>query len=86
LALQYMEQSGPPVYRFNDLLYIALFAAQVMFYGLALQGWFMEKRQIRVKMLFIPYYFCMMNYAVAAGIRRYFLKQQSVTWEKAKRK
>jgi hypothetical protein len=28
----------------------------------------------------------MMNYAVAAGIRRYFLKQQSAVWEKSKRK
>lgn len=70
----------------NSIMYRLLFAAQVLFYGMALLGWLMERRQVKVKIFFIPYYFCMMNYAVAAGIRRYFLKQQSVAWEKSKRK
>jgi cellulose synthase/poly-beta-1,6-N-acetylglucosamine synthase-like glycosyltransferase len=78
--------NGIIAFQYHNVLYIALFAAQVFFYMLALLGWILEKRQVRIKALFIPYYFCMMNYAVAAGIRRYFLKQQSVTWEKAKRK
>ena len=78
--------SGIIAFQQQSTIYTALFAAQVFFYTLALLGWIMEKREVRIKALFIPYYFCMMNYAVAAGIRRYFLKQQSVTWEKAKRK
>ena len=86
LIVQYAGLNGAGAIHVNDMLYVALFLAQVLFYGLALQGWMMEKRQVRVKALFIPYYFCMMNYAVAAGIRRYFMKQQSVTWEKAKRR
>ena len=67
-------------------LYILLLICQMIFYSLSLLGWLLEKREVRIKALFIPYYFCMMNYAVAAGIRRYFLKRQSVTWEKSKRK
>ena len=67
-------------------VYDVLLVMQSLFYLASLLGWLLEKRQIKVKVLFIPYYFCMMNYAVAAGIRRYMLKQQSVTWEKAKRK
>jgi len=67
-------------------VYSTLFGLQVLFYGAALLGWALERKQIRIKALFIPYYFCMMNYAVAAGIRRYFLKQQSAVWEKSKRK
>lgn len=70
----------------GEWFYIALFACQCFFYVLALLGWMMEKRQIKIKALFIPYYFCMMNYAVIAGIRRYIKKGQSAAWEKAKRR
>lgn len=64
----------------------ALLLAQVLFYLLALLGLIMEKRQLRIKVLFIPYYFCVMNYAVLAGIIRYFGKKQSAVWEKVQRK
>lgn len=63
-----------------------LLFAQVLFYLLALLGFIMEKRQLRIKVLFIPYYFCVMNYAVLAGIIRYFSSTQSAVWEKAQRK
>lgn len=63
-----------------------LLLAQVLFYLLALLGLIMEKRQLRIKILFIPYYFCVMNYAVLAGIIRYFSTKQSAVWEKAQRK
>jgi cellulose synthase/poly-beta-1,6-N-acetylglucosamine synthase-like glycosyltransferase len=66
--------------------YQILFYLQMTFYSLALMGWILEKKQLRVKTLFIPFYFCMMNYAIVAGIQRYFLVKQTVTWEKAKRK
>jgi poly-beta-1,6-N-acetyl-D-glucosamine synthase len=68
------------------LIYKILLVCQVGFYGLSLLGWAFEKRHLRVKILFIPYYFCMMNYAVVAGIRRYLQGSQSAVWEKAKRK
>lgn len=61
-------------------------AMQVLFYLLSLAGMFFESRSIRVKAFFVPYYFCMMNYAVVAGIFRYFRKAQSAAWEKSKRK
>ena len=67
-------------------IYAALLACQVFFYACALLGWLFEKRQIKVKIFFIPYYFCMMNYAVIAGLNRYFAGKQSAAWEKAKRK
>ncbi len=66
--------------------YQILFVAQIMFYLMALLGWILEKRELRVKVLFIPYYFCVMNYAVLAGIIRYFKKNQSAAWEKSARK
>ena len=69
-----------------SLLYTLILAAQVLFYGMALAGWLLETRKIKVKLLFIPYYFCVMNYAVIAGIFRFFKGNQSAVWEKAKRK
>lgn len=68
------------------LFYQVLFGLQVLFYILALIGLYFENRNIRIKALFIPYYFCVMNYAVIAGIIRYYKKNQSAAWEKSKRK
>ncbi len=67
-------------------IYIVLLAAQFLFYISAVFGWFFEKKEIKIKVFFIPFYFCLMNYAVLAGINRYFQKSQSAIWEKAKRK
>lgn len=69
-----------------SFLYYLLFAGQVLFYLLSLVGMLFESKNIRVKAFFIPYYFCVMNYAVIAGIFRYFRNNQSAAWEKSKRK
>lgn len=68
------------------LLYEILLSAQIIFYALSLAGWFFESKNIKIKVFFIPYYFCVMNYAVIAGIFRYIGKNQSAAWEKSKRK
>ena len=70
----------------GGLFYTLILIAQVTFYLLAFSGWMLEKRKIKVKALFVPYYFCIMNYAVLAGINRYIKGSQSSVWEKAKRK
>lgn len=70
----------------GHILYLAILVAQVLFYSLAFTGLIMERRQIRIKALFVPYYFCVMNYAVLMGIIRYFTTSQSVVWERAQRK
>jgi cellulose synthase/poly-beta-1,6-N-acetylglucosamine synthase-like glycosyltransferase len=70
----------------DETFYRLLLVAQVLFYGMAILGWMMESRKIRVKILFIPYYFCVMNYAIFAGIIRYFRKTQNAAWDKAHRK
>lgn len=72
----------------NDVpvIYAIMFILQTLFYVAAYAGKMLEDRKVTVKILFIPYYFCMMNYAVIAGIYRYFFSEQSVIWEKALRK
>ncbi|MBA3828324.1 MAG: glycosyltransferase family 2 protein [Taibaiella sp.] len=72
--------------QFQSMVYSVFLVSQILFYGMALLGWIMDQRKIKVKIFFIPYYFCVMNYAVVAGIYRYLFKEQSAVWEKAKRK
>lgn len=78
--------SGIIAFTTHEKLYNVLFLVQVLFYLFAFMGWVVEKRKLKIKLLFIPYYFCVMNYAVLAGIHRYTFGAQSVIWEKAKRK
>lgn len=66
-------------------LYSLLFWAQVAFYVTALAGWFLEERSIRVKLIFIPYYFLIMNLSVFLGFQRLLTGKQSVNWARAKR-
>lgn len=58
---------------------------QILFYAAALVGKACETRKIRIKALFVPYYFSIMNYAVYVGMARFITGSQSVLWEKAKR-
>ena len=69
----------------GSAFYQALLVLQLGFYTLALIGYIMEKRQLKFIAFFIPYYFCMMNYAVYRGFGRIITGKQSVLWEKAKR-
>ncbi|MCF0055773.1 glycosyltransferase family 2 protein [Dyadobacter sp. CY356] len=73
-------------FRSENPIYIVILFGQVLFYGASLAGWLLERRKIKVKALFVPYYFCVMNYAVIAGINRYMKGSQSAAWEKSKRK
>jgi len=73
-------------YKTQSFFYEVLLIAQIIFYMLSLLGLYFESRNIKVKAFFIPYYFCVMNYAVVAGLIRYYKKNQSAAWERSKRK
>ena len=68
----------------SGLVYEVLFCGQILFYILALFGWYLENKKIKVKILFIPFYFLFMNLCVFIGFFRYIKGSQSVLWEKAK--
>lgn len=70
---------------FSLHLYSFLFWGQVVFYAAALLGWFLEHRALRLKLLFVPYYFFIMNLSVFLGLARYLRGRQSVNWERAAR-
>lgn len=67
-------------------LYKIILALQVLFYLAALAGWYLENRKTRMKLLFVPYYFSMMNVAVLFGFKRFISGPQKGAWQKAKRK
>ncbi|MDN5211669.1 glycosyltransferase family 2 protein [Fulvivirgaceae bacterium BMA12] len=66
-------------------IYILLFYGQVLFYSAALIGWFLENRSLRIKLVFVPFYFSIMNIAAFKGFFRYIKGSQSVLWERANR-
>jgi cellulose synthase/poly-beta-1,6-N-acetylglucosamine synthase-like glycosyltransferase len=70
----------------DQSLYTIILILQIIFYISAIAGSILENKQIKIKALFVPYYFCVMNYAVFRGIIRYCTRKQSATWEKSKRK
>jgi cellulose synthase/poly-beta-1,6-N-acetylglucosamine synthase-like glycosyltransferase len=70
---------------FTVRFYPVLFWLQILFYLTAMLGWYLENRSIKVKALFVPYYFFIMNLSVFLGFRRYIKGSQSVNWERAKR-
>ncbi|HAD11447.1 MAG TPA: glycosyl transferase, partial [Saprospirales bacterium] len=69
----------------GSVLYTFLLAGQIIFYLAALAGWILERRKLKVKAFFIPYYFCLMNWAMYAGLIRLLRGKQTVIWEKARR-
>ena len=65
--------------------YLSLLILQIIFYIFAFLGYIFERKQLKIKAFFVPYYFCLMNYAMYRGFFRLVSGRQSVVWEKAKR-
>ena len=61
-----------------------LFVLQIFFYGTASVGAWQAKKNIKSR-FYVPYYFCLMNYAVFAGFFRWTKGKQSAVWERSKR-
>lgn len=69
----------------GDIVYIFLLILQAAFYLMAYAGYRMEQKNIRNKLLFIPYYFSFMNINVIRGIFYLAGNKGNGAWEKAKR-
>ncbi len=83
LPMNYLLAKSEGLLNFG--MYSFLFWGQIAFYAAALLGWFLEHRKIRLKALFIPYYFFIMNLSVYLGFGRYLKGNQTVNWERAQR-
>jgi len=61
--------------------YNVLFVMQLVFYGLALIGYFGEKIKVRNKIFSVPLYFIAVNSASVIAMLRIFRGYKAVTWE-----
>ncbi len=73
------------VYDKEGRLYIVVLLVQIVFYAMALTGWIFARKNLKIKVFYIPYYFLFMNLSVFLGFYRYFRKKQTAVWEKAGR-
>jgi cellulose synthase/poly-beta-1,6-N-acetylglucosamine synthase-like glycosyltransferase len=69
-----------------SLIFKIIMLFQILFYLFAISGWILTNKNVKSKLLYIPYYFVFMNASVYLGFFRYLKKNQSVLWEKAARK
>jgi poly-beta-1,6-N-acetyl-D-glucosamine synthase len=69
----------------GNVFYQAVLAMQALFYLLAITGWIYASRDIKVKALYIPFYFLFMNISVFMGFNRFIRNKQTVLWERASR-
>lgn len=70
----------------GGLIYQVFLILQILFYSCAVLGWFYANKNIKIKSLYVPYYFFFMNVSVFLGFKRFITKKQTVLWEKAARK
>ncbi|MDW7696034.1 glycosyltransferase family 2 protein (plasmid) [Flammeovirgaceae bacterium SG7u.111] len=68
------------------IVYQAIIIAQLGFYASSLLGWILAKKNIKVKLLYIPYYFTFMNLSVFAGFFKFIRGKQSAVWVRSDRK
>ena len=69
----------------NLSIYSLFMWGQVVFYLMAIIGYNLENKKIRVKLLFVPFYFSFMNYCAIKGYFNYRSGLTSGIWEKVKR-
>lgn len=65
----------------GELIYLITFVAQLVFYLLAGLDLFIDKNR-KIKLILIPFYFCLVNGAALYGIYKGVFKKQSVKWQK----
>lgn len=69
----------------GDTLFLIVLVPHLLFYVFSFAGFLLEKRKLKLKLFFLPYYFCIMNYSVAVGLFRFLKRSQSAMWEKNSR-
>ena len=67
----------------GQLFYRATLAGQLLFYGAAVAGWVAHQIGLRIRLLGLPYVFCVLNWATVVAFARFVMGHQAVTWQKA---
>lgn len=65
--------------------YQVMLVCQILFYGFAALGWFLECRKVRVKLFYVPYYFCYLHAAAGIAIFQVIMGKRVATWSPTQR-
>ena len=71
--------------QWQEPVYIIILLMQALFYFFVLLGIIFERRATRWRIVFLPFYLVIINYAQYAGILKFLRGKHNVVWEKAKR-
>lgn len=63
--------------------YAAFLGLQLVCYAAALAGWIARRRQSVPRVLYVPFYFTMVNWAALVALGRFVSGRRQATWEKA---
>ncbi|MEO6915509.1 MAG: glycosyltransferase family 2 protein [Chitinophagaceae bacterium] len=69
----------------DSIVYQVALTVQMLFYFFALIGGILASRAIRIKVLFLPFYFLFMNWSLVSGMFNFIFLKSSVLWEKSER-
>jgi len=69
----------------EGLLYQVALAGQGVFYAAALVGFSLERRALRGRVFYLPFYFCFANAAVLLAWRRWWQRKAQFAWERTER-
>ncbi|MEE9374341.1 MAG: glycosyltransferase family 2 protein [Saprospiraceae bacterium] len=70
----------------NHIVYNTIIYSQFGFYMLALLGYLFANNKLRIKYLFIPFYFVFMHYCVILGFFKLLKGEGTVIWKKTGRR
>jgi cellulose synthase/poly-beta-1,6-N-acetylglucosamine synthase-like glycosyltransferase len=69
----------------ESIVYFILFGLQIMFYAFAIVGFFLSHIKVQNPFFSIPYFFTLLNVAVAVGFYKFLKKKHSVIWSSTER-
>ena len=69
----------------SSRFYFALLIAQLIFYAFAAMGFALARRDIRIKLFYVPFYFTFANAAVALALLRWPRRKYDYAWKRTER-
>ena len=69
----------------SHIHYIVFMCLQILFYLIALLGYFLNNSKYSLRILFYPFYFCTINLALAIGFYKFLTQSQKPAWKRVER-
>lgn len=64
----------------NTGIYRTFLFTQVIFYMIAFIGWLFQWVKVKIPLLKLPFYFCMINYSYLVGLFKAIRKKEKIAW------